>query len=258
MARILINGLWYDELSSSALYESEYESIIIRHSETIYPDFIAVPFKKTVYSDEDSARADLALISVNYQSWWVVEVERSEHSLDGHVLPQIRTLSSATYDHSVCEYLCAKCPELDFIKVGEMLKGSQPKVLVIVNKPMPDWARALKRYDAELAVVEIFRSEHNQAVFRVNGYRPVISSDIISICRFEEMLPNFLEVVSPAVLPCGDKFTIMYDNGLSDWKRVDIADKVYLVPEKHNPLAINKKYELICCDSSRLEFRCVN
>ena len=258
MARILIEETWYDELSPSALYESEFESIIVRHSETIYPNFYVIPFKKTVFSNEDSARADLALISHNYQSWWVVEVERSEHSLDGHVLPQVRTLANATYDESICNYLCNKCSDLDKNKLSGMLKGSQPKVLVIVNRPKLDWTLALKRYDAELAVVEIFRSEFNQVVFRINGYRPTISSDVISICCFDKVLPNFLEVISPAVLSEEEKFTILYDNGLSDWKRVEIIDKVYLVPEKHNPLSIENKYELICRDNRLLEFRCRN
>ena len=81
MARILVRDQWYRQLSPGTLYESEFERVIQQHAEILYPGYFLVPFKVTVQSDEDSARADFALVSKNYTSWWVVEVEKQNHSL---------------------------------------------------------------------------------------------------------------------------------------------------------------------------------
>ena len=58
MARIFHRDEWYEELGPGLLYEQEFEDIFRQHVPKIYPGCVAVPFKKTVSSDERSARAD--------------------------------------------------------------------------------------------------------------------------------------------------------------------------------------------------------
>lgn len=97
MAKLLINDDWYDEIAPTALYETEFEQIVIAKADLLYPEYRAVPFKKIVFSEVSSAKPDLALIDVHYRDWWVVEIEMGHHDLASHVLPQVRTLSEAKY-----------------------------------------------------------------------------------------------------------------------------------------------------------------
>ena len=92
MPRLYHNGEWFDELSPTALAEAEFEDLLIQNAQILRANTVIVPFKKTVYSAEQSARADLAIISTDYRHWIVVEVEMSRHSLYSHVIPQVRTL----------------------------------------------------------------------------------------------------------------------------------------------------------------------
>src|SRR5262245_60661270 len=132
MARILAGDVWYEELAESALYEADYERLVIRHAPSVFPGWIAVPFKcKVVGGDNEPAKPDLALISHNYGDWWVVEVELSHHSLTGHVVPQVRRLSTAEYGEEVARALCKASRGLRLKKVGNMLKGRPPRVLVV-------------------------------------------------------------------------------------------------------------------------------
>ena len=156
MARVLFNEVVFEELAPGSLLEAEFEGIVIDKGSAIFPGFYVVPFKRAVYSEDDCAKPDLALIEKNYRIWWVAEVELCNHSLEGHVLPQVRTLSRASYGEDEGKALCQKCPLLDQGRICDMLKGKQPRVLVIVDSERKDWVMPLRRHDAELVVLQIY------------------------------------------------------------------------------------------------------
>lgn len=247
MARILINNEWYDELSAQSMYESQFEDIVRSQAESLFPEYITVPFKIIAVSEHGNAKADLALIDKNYLGWWVVEVEMSRHSLKGHVLPQVKILSEAIYSDETAQYFFEKQPRLDLQKLKDMMKGVQPKVLVIVDLPKPEWIPKLEKHDASLALFQIFKSPAGQMIYRINGQYPFNFESGRSLCYFERLISNFLIVDSPGLLDIqnDDKIEITYNNGLTEWKRLDIQDKVYLIPVKFNPLNIEKKYLLL-------------
>ncbi len=257
MAKVLFQNRWFEELSPTGVYESVFEGIVKAHSSHLWPRFHAVRFKTTVYGDEDAAKPDFALIERGYREWWVVEVEMEHHSLEGHVIPQIRTLAQAAYGRDEAAKLCEGCADLELAKVVDMLKGRQPRVLVVVNKPRPEWIKPLAKYDACLAVFEIFRSERNEYMFRVNGEHPVGPSEIISLCRFDPLIPRWLVVDSPAGLgiPAQGSIQISYRDHLTEWQRLDVSDKVWLHTVGPNPLSEEYDYEILLRGDGQFMFR---
>ena len=256
MARILHNNEWYDELGSGSLYEAEFERIFRQYVPKTYPGFIAVPFKKTVYSDHTSARADLALIRTDYLGWWVVEVERAVHSFSAHVLPQVRTLATARYGRDEATYLATKSDQLDSGRLFDMIRGDQPRVLVVVDMPRDNWKTALEQHQAKLAVFQIFRSGRGQYLIRLNGYHPTVDPLVRSPCSFDPVLRNLLTVGIPAILPSdtSDQIPIYYQGKLTLWRRIDTADRVSLSPIatlNFDPTAL---YEIVLeADSLKLQ-----
>jgi hypothetical protein len=248
MARILINGEWYEQVAPTALYESEFETIILNQAAVLYPEYVATEFKTLISNGEgDSAKPDFALVDRQYREWWIVEVEMGHHSLDHHVLPQIRTFASGLYSRSEAEYLAARNPALDTKRLFTLMKGSPPRVLVIVNTPKPDWIVALGRYDTLLAVFEIFRSSMNRHVYRVNGQHPASSPDVLSECHCDPLLPGFLVVSAPAALgiPPQGSATIRIAGGVTQWDRIDSRDAVWLASRGPMPLAHGERYEIV-------------
>ena len=94
MARFLLGDEWFDQLSSTALYESEYERLLLSNARALFPDYHVVEFKPIIQSEYGTAKPDLALVDRDLRLWWVVEVELAHHSLKGHVLPQVEILTS--------------------------------------------------------------------------------------------------------------------------------------------------------------------
>lgn len=257
MAKLLYGDEWFEQIAPGALYETEYERLIVNNAYKLYPQYVAVPFKKTVYSSEDAARPDLILIEQSYRDWWIVEVEMSDHSLVSHVLPQVRTLATAEYGSQVASHICSRNPEFEVAKIVDMLKGKRPQILVVVNEVRQDWVAPLEANGAKVAFFEVFRSLHNSVVFRVNGYSIPTEKDFLSICQFDAVLPNFLIIESPAALniPRNGTLTLRFNDRVSEWRRVDSSDMVWLVPVETNPIPIENKYELFRQEDGVLQVR---
>ena len=234
------------KLSVGSLFEHEFERIFQQYVPRLYPGCIAVTFKKTVASDERAAKADLALIQTNYLGWWVVEVERAVHSLNSHVLPQVRTLATAAYGRADAAYLCSKEARLNEKRLFDMIRGEQPRVLVLVDRPCESWKAPLKEIGALLAIFQIFRSDRGRYVIRINGEHPIMTTGESSICTPDRIMPNLLRVGKPALLPEGltSNIGIYYQDKLTYWRRVGTADTVYLSPIGRLDIDVRYLYEL--------------
>ena len=257
MARLLIGGDWYEAIASTAYYEEEYERLILEQAEQLYPRYRMVSFKTTVASGAGIAKPDFALLSADYVTWWVVEVELAHHSLGGHVMPQVEVLAQAKYSEAEARYLAARDPSLKPAKLRELMRGAQPRVLVIVNAPRPEWQTPLSRFGAILAVVEIYRSGQNRHVLRVNGDSPETPGLVLSKCRLDPFIPRLLRVDSPAAIEPGPdgKVYLDYQGSLTVWERVATKDAVWLNPIQTNPLPAHQAFVVIRGGDGRLLLR---
>ena len=257
MARIFHRGEWYEELGQGSLYESEFERIFCQYVPSISPGFLAVPFKKTVYSDQSSARPDLALIRNDYLDWWVVEIEKAAHSAVSHVLPQVRTLAAASYGHSEVVYLESRSDELDGERLYDMIRGEPPRVLVVVDMPCDHWRAPLEEHSAKLSVFQLYRSGRGNFIARMNGYQPTIAPVSSSQCHLHPILNNVLVVRRPAILPAtavDAKVNILYQGRVTLWRRIATADCVLLKPLARLDLQPNTDYKLVL-EAQRLLLR---
>ena len=257
MAKVLLDNRWYEELSPSGVYESAYETMVKTHAHYLWPRFYPVKFKTTVSAGADSAKADFALVERGYTEWWVVEVEMERHLLNEHVLPQVRTLANAAYGDDEAQKLCDGCPDLELDRVKTMLKASQPRVVVVVNKPKPDWVKPLSKYGAKLAVFEVFCSANSEYLFRVNGEHPIGPSEVITDCLYNSFMSRCLQIESPerlAVQPQG-KISIVYEDHVTEWQRLDTGGRAWLIAPGPYPLPEGFNFELVRRGDDQFMFR---
>lgn len=245
-ARILIGTEWHYRLAPKALYEGEFERIIIDNAEHLCPGFTVIPFKLTVESQEGNARADLALIEKDFRAWYVVEVELGEHGLP-HVYPQVRKLANGRYGERHALAINAKAPLLSIDSLQLMMKGEQPKVIVMVNDEQPEWEHWLRPLDASVVAIELYRSIRNEHVLRVIGDMPQTAPpEVLTACRLDRQT-SLLVVESPAALGLSDGVAIqtLYGQDMLEWRSRDIKNQVYLLPSRKNPLNANRRYLIV-------------
>ena len=256
--RLLLSEEWFDAVSSEGQYESDFETIILSRANSLFPQFHVVPFRVPVESEEGRKIPDLALIDLTYRFWWVVEVEMAHHSLHNHVIPQVEVFTRGKYGEEHANHLASRLADLERFSLMEMIMGAQPRVLVVVNRSVPDWIEPIHRLDALVSVVEVFRSDRNQHILRLNGdYPEGKDAQIASHCRLDSTLPNLLQVDSPAALgvATGEQVAIEFNGGFTNWIRLDTSDRVWLVPSGRNPLVSNQEYQIMKDGESRLILR---
>ncbi len=238
MARLIARGERYESVSPGSLFEADYESLLLANAGELYPTSHLVPYKKIVTSEYGSAMPDLALIDRRYRKWWVVEVELSSHSLRDHVEPQVAVLATADYGREDAAYLGEKHQHLSKEALREMMMGTSPGVLVLVNEPCPSWSSLLGKWEAQIGVVEVFRSQTNREVLLIDGDHPEPLQDIVSVCRVDPLMRQSLIIDSPASVTelQSGRLTIATEGGRSVWRRVDSADRVWLMPLRRYPL----------------------
>jgi hypothetical protein len=254
MPKILHDNEWYDGLTSSALYEAEFERIVLQKSKLLFPGFLPAAYKRTVYSDIDAARPDYALIEDGYREWWIVELELAHHSFNGHVLPQITALINADYGGEEAAYLAAKNSALDPRALQDLLKGKVPRVLVVVNEVRNEWVAPLRAVGAELAVFEIFRSNRDRYVYRFNGFTPRPPGNVLSRCRLDRTLTWALRLDSPGALDLqrNKPIEMLFGDSFSEWQRLDSSDTVWLVPKARVRLDKRTTYQITRLEDGRL------
>lgn len=256
MPKLYHRGEWFDEISPNALSETEFESLLISNAKIIRSGSVIVPFKKTVYAGESSARADLAMIAEDYRHWVVVEIEMSRHDLYAHVLPQVRTLREGSYTQHHVSYLLSKNPAFDPDKLSDMLRGDPPGLLVLVNKSDDEWRRELRRYGAHMMAFEIFRSPSNRHIFVIDGEPPRLAHNVLTELSFG-LLPRCLAVASPAALGFnpGVRVPILVEDQITYWERFHTATGVYLTPVGSMPISPGQKYALVQIENGQYAIR---
>lgn len=246
MPRLLVDRERFEALGSSALYEGQYTRLLLQHADILFPGLKAIAFSPIVVFDSVGKRPDMALIEPDYSRWWVVEVELSHHSVEGHVAPQVGVLARATYGADVAAWISERNPDLDPDALRQMMKGEQPAVLVIVNASRPEWVSRL-RPDAEVMVIEPFRSELNKMIFRQNGVELAPGSSVLSFCRVHPILRRMLVVESPAAIADlgTEPFMAEYEGTVSSWKKIQTQDQMWLAPERSSPFPRSARVALL-------------
>jgi hypothetical protein len=262
VARVFYDQTWFNSVRSRSWYEADYEQLVVSHSSDLFPEWIAASFKTNVVGDSGATKQpDLALIDPSYRRWWVVEVELAHHDLFTHVLPQVDAFRSGTYGEEHALYLHRKRPDLDLYKLKAMMSGEPPEVLVIVDRPDTNWKRSLKAIDVSLSIVEPFRGPNNQLLLRVNGDQPELPGNVLSRCSRGDAR-RLWRVHAPAALPAPTRsdevFEIMYEDSMTQWKRLDLAGSVMLCVEQGGDVLSGlRAVDLVQHDDGSLSFQAV-
>ena len=256
--RLLFNQDWFEPISSQSQYESDFENLVLANATSLFPDYHIAPFKVPVESETGRKIPDLALVDRKYRHWWIVEIEMAHHSLYSHVIPQVEVFARGRYGQKHCDYMAVEHDWLDSSALADMIKGAQPRVLVVVNQSVPDWIAPIHRLDGLVMIVEVFRSERNHHILRSDGDYPVGGEeDVVSLCRLDSGFLRLLRVDSPAALGVanGELVHIRFEGRLTDWFRMDASDRVWLSPSSRNPLTANQDYVILRESDGHLAFK---
>lgn len=247
MAKILVGTKQYYEVNLGCFHEPEIQEVITSKSSYIYPGFYYANFDVAVNSEYGTNKPDFLLVESDYRSWWVGEIELIDHSLNGHVLPQIRTFRDGTYNQIHVSYAVNKNDQIDSIRFGVLIETIRPNILVVLDRYNEEWESAIKFEGAKLGIFEMFRRKDiADFIFRINGFIPQSFGDMLTFVEVDPWIHRLLRVEIPSALPGhnGDVIPISINSVVSDWKIQMYEDKAWLNPIGGHILEVGTKYSL--------------
>jgi hypothetical protein len=148
--------------------ETEFESITLRAFGCMYPQYQCVVFGGRFFYEDDYRKPDLAMIARDRSHWFVVEVELVAHSLEGHVLPQIRALRYGE-PQKECAAILSRELGIDLGEAATLIARVPRAVLVVANRARSDWEHAIRAHQAQLLVITRFQTPAGREAFEIDG-----------------------------------------------------------------------------------------
>lgn len=214
--------------------ESEFEYAAARVLSCLYKGYQCIVFTGGFRYDGQTFRPDLALIADDRSHWFVIEVELISHSLDGHVLPQVRAFAYGTPEPD-CITILARELGIGPTQAKTMLEYIPRAVAVIANRRDERWAVTLHAHNVQFLTVSLFRSPAGIEAVELDGGLAVVSKSLgfgayhatdrsIRFPRTVELPREEIQVDDPFGAP-------------STWSVVEAGDGVW-VTKKHGVPAI--------------------
>src|SRR5581483_2694836 len=147
----------FEVWDADAALETEFELVVAKALMCMYPNHRCITFGGTFKLEDNVSRPDLALIAKDLSHWFVIEVELISHSLEGHVLPQVRTFRYGDPQRD-CISVLSKALSMDRNQIETFLLTVPRAVAVVANKRHRDWEIALRSLDVQLLTVSAFNS----------------------------------------------------------------------------------------------------
>ena len=128
-------------------------------------------FEYTFVSDWDNAKPDLFAISKDYKYFSIIEVETTNHPLDRHVIPQMKSLSSANIKaliHPMFKFLTKhnkKFSGYDLDKFVKMVSSIEPEFIVITEKYIEEWELRLSKLDVHYMSLSVYKNEIDEECY---------------------------------------------------------------------------------------------
>ena len=159
----------YSLVDPSGFSEDHFEQHVMAALTCVYPEYHCVPFRGGFAFDENSFEADLALVHKSFSHWFVIEVELLSHSLQHHVLPQVRAFRFGRPLESCVTYLCRHIPNVDASRAYSLLRYVPKNVAVIANRQDAEWAATLRGCDVQFLSVSIFERADGTIAHETEG-----------------------------------------------------------------------------------------
>lgn len=199
---------------ADAALETEFELIVAKALMCIYPSYHCFPFGGTFKLEDNISRPDIALVAKDLSHWFVIEVELVSHSLDGHVLPQIRTFRYGEPQPD-CISVLANGLSMDRGQMQTFLMTVPRSVAVIANKRHGDWEIALRSLQVQMLVVSAYNSPAGVQAVEVDG-KLIAKQEHLGFGRYVAT-DRALRFHSAVQLPDGEIMVDSFDGTGSIW-----------------------------------------
>lgn len=220
--------------------EVDFEAEVIKALTCLLPYYFCGAFAGSFVLDGDRKSADLALIHKSLSHWFVVEVELASHSLEHHVIPQVRCFRFGEPETSCVTSLCRGFQGITRDQAERLLVHVPRGVAVVSNTYDHVWHPALRALDVQFLTVSVFRDHQGRTAHEVQGQLTVLRESL-GFARFSA-IDNALRLPKSCGLAAGT-IHIEDDFGASGlWTAREDGMSIWITKERGPALIHNGAY----------------
>jgi hypothetical protein len=178
-------------------------------------------------------------VAKDLSHWFVIEVELVSHSLEGHVLPQVRTFRYGE-PQSDCVSVLSKALSMDPSQMQTFLLTVPRSVAVIANKRHRDWEIALRSLQVQLLTVSAFNSPAGMQAVEVDG-KLIAQQEHLGFGQYfaTDRALRFHRAIQ---LPAGEIMVDSFDGSGSTWTVTRDGTSAWVIKNQGTPDIANGVY----------------
>lgn len=238
----------------TAFIEIDFEAEVVKALTCLQPDYWCGVFAGTFVLEGDRRSADLAMIHKSLSHWFVVEVELAGHSLEHHVLPQVRCFRYGEPDQSCIASLIHAFSAISPEQAGALLQHVPRYVAVVGNLPDAEWSTSLHALDAQYLTVSIYRDRNGRSAHEVEG-RLVARTESLGFARYSA-IDNCLRIHKGCGLPVGQIQIVDQFGNPASWTIREKSGVLWISKDRGPSLLNHESYvQLIRTSDGRVSLR---
>lgn len=230
----------YTLVDPTKYVESEFEAEVVKALTCLFPEYWCGVFAGTFTLENERRTSDLALIHKRLSHWFVIEVELAGHSLEYHILPQVRCFRFGEPEDTCVTSLVRGFSGISPDEAKSVLLHVPRFVLVVGNLPDREWVTALTALDAQYLTVSVLRARDGRTAHEVEG-RLVAPTESLGFARFSSVT-NCLRIHRSCGLPSGKVQIVDQFGNPGTWDAREESGVLWLLKERGPALLSHDSY----------------
>lgn len=234
--------------------EGDFEAEVVKALTCLMPDYMCGVFAGAFVLESERRVADLALVHKTLSHWFVVEVELAGHSLEHHVLPQVRCFRYGDPEDTCVTSLVRAFNILTREQAVSLLNYIPRYVAVIGNLPDPTWTTKLSAVDVQHLTVSVYKDRNGRSAHEVEG-RLTVRAVSLGFARFSAT-DNCLRIPRGCGLPVESIQIVDQFGNLADWTVREESGVLWIRKDRGPALIAHDSYvQIIRSFEGRISIR---
>lgn len=203
----------FDKADVTDCREELFETTVLKVLSRLYADCYVFPFKSLARDWRGGWRPDIALVDRRHAYWFVIEVEISTHSLEGHVLPQVLGLRDGEFGDDAVSGLTRHL-DIDAERARTLLRYVPRYTAVVANRDDNAWQTRLESENIQFLSISTYMRRPGGPAYLVGGLLRAAQKCV----GYGTALPTHA-CVRTAYSPFWKRgsYTVIEDTGASEW-----------------------------------------
>lgn len=220
--------------------ESDFEAEVVKALTCLMPDYQCGVFSGAFLLEGERRMADLALVHHSFSHWFVIEVELAGHSLENHVLPQVRCFRYGIPDNTCISSLLNAFGWMSREQAEALLRYVPHHVAVIGNQPDSRWTSALSALDTQHLTVSVYRNRNGESIHELEGSLS-FRSESLGFAQYSAV-DNCLRIPKSCGLRSGPTMFIDQFGNPSEWIVREEASVLWVSKRQGPALIAHNEY----------------